>query len=143
MGDQRMKRKGESYLGGHTVITLHPKVIEAGLWDQAAEHKRQARNEQKELDAVRGWETYRNDCKEHQSHSPTRRAQQTAEQYYREQLRQIERALHLKPHPRIVAQLLAQELGLLEKLLAVSPTAHPTTRRKITRRISQIQRRCT
>jgi len=133
-----MKRKGESYLGGHTVITLHPSVVEAGLVEQAAEHQRQARNDQQKFDELRTKQIEEADLKEYQSHSPTRRAHQNTEKFYRDQLHQIRRALHLNPHPRITAQLLSRELGLLQKLLGVVHE-NASTKRKITRRMQHIK----
>jgi hypothetical protein len=129
-----VKRKGESYLGGHTIITLHPSVVEAGLVEQAREHQRQARNDQQKFDELRTKQIEEADLKEFQSHSPTRRAHQNTEKFYRDQLHQIERALHLNPHPRITAQLLSRELGLLQKLLGMVHE-YSSTKRKIRRRM--------
>jgi hypothetical protein len=114
-----MKRKGESYLGGHTVITLHPKTVEAGLREQAAEHQRQQRNDQQSFDEQRAKQIADAELRDFQSHSPKRRALQNTEKFYRDQLHKIERLLHTNPHPRIKLKLLSQELVLLEKLLAV------------------------
>ena len=134
------KRKGESYLGGHTVISLGPRTVWAGLEEQTAEHKRQARADQEHLDTLRAKQKIEADVIERQSHSPERRAQQNAEKYYRDQLRQIERALHLKPHPKIAAQLATRGLQVLDKLAQVSPQ-FPSTKRRLAQHAYHLRRK--
>jgi hypothetical protein len=126
------KRKGESYLGGHTVITLNPGIVEAGLVERAAEHQLQQRQDQQKFDELRAKQIDIADLIERRTHSPERRARQNTETYYRDQLYRIERILKTNPHPRIKAKLLSQQLVLLEKLLAVVNTS---AKRKITQRI--------
>lgn len=134
-----MKRKGESYLGGHSIITLYRSTVEAGLVEQAAEHQRQRRYDQQKFDEQHTKQIDDANLRNFQSHSPTRRARQNTEAYYRDQLYGIERVLKTNPHPRIKAKLLSQELVLLGKLLAVAP-ATSSIKRKITQRKYHAQR---
>jgi hypothetical protein len=146
------KRKGDSYLGGHTVITLHPGTVEAGLVEQAREHKQQARDDQQRLDQLRVKQSIDADLADFQSYSPTRHAQQNAERFYRDRVLQIERVLKTNPHPRIMADLLQRQLDLLEKLRAVvqhvvgatlpgQARGNRSTERKIAERISHTRRK--
>ena len=125
------KRKGESYLGGHTLITLHPKLIEAGLVEQSKEHRKRVQEDQQKFDELRVQQNAIEEKIARKSTSPNRHAAQNAERFYKERLKVNERKLHLKPHPRIAAQLLQEQLELLNKIIKLRGKQLPWIRQRV------------
>jgi hypothetical protein len=111
------KRKGESYLGGSTVITLPPRLVEQGLVEQAREVKQQQRNDQQSFDQL--CERRRTAAAELAHKNRLDRVDENIGQYYRKQIHHIE--MLLKGKPSYSLRLLHQQLDLLEKLLKATP----------------------
>jgi hypothetical protein len=129
------KRKAGSYLGGHTVITLHPKIVEAGIREQAQELKKQQQEDQRRFDESRA-------CQEKTAERIARKNRaervpgvQGIHHYYKDQIHLID--VLLKGKPNNARTLVSRKLDLLEKWLNACEGG---ARRKIIRRMNEAER---
>ena len=134
------KRKGEAYLGGSTVITLHPKTVEMGIAEQAREYRQQRNEDQQAFDAL--LQRRQNAALQivHKNRVGRNFGEVGIEKYYRDQIHQIEVLLKGKIDTK---RLRLKQLDLLEKLLKVLNLhydCHAGVTRKVIRRMREVER---